>query len=138
MIRRPPRSTLFPYTTLFRSVRLQRDRGAATFSSDLWDGTPEIHIKVVDASFIDQTLHSFGYVIGVTSIQLQAAGRLIRPEVRQLQCLVASVHQRPRIDHLADIKSGPELLANRPERIVRHPRHRGQHDRGPDGHLADP
>src|SRR3712207_8190567 len=24
MIRRPPRSTLFPYTTLFRSVQLQR------------------------------------------------------------------------------------------------------------------
>src|SRR2546425_1857265 len=28
MIRRPPRSTLFPYTTLFRSERL-RDRGLA-------------------------------------------------------------------------------------------------------------
>src|SRR5258708_31789764 len=29
MIRRPPRSTLFPYTTLFRSVRRQRRNGAA-------------------------------------------------------------------------------------------------------------
>src|SRR5207253_4412882 len=27
MIRRPPRSTLFPYTTLFRSVRGRGDRG---------------------------------------------------------------------------------------------------------------
>src|SRR2546427_8837613 len=27
MIRRPPRSTLFPYTTLFRSQRQQRERG---------------------------------------------------------------------------------------------------------------
>src|SRR5690348_17448194 len=26
MIRRPPRSTLFPYTTLFRSVRLRQGR----------------------------------------------------------------------------------------------------------------
>src|SRR2546430_4100764 len=26
MIRRPPRSTLFPYTTLFRSLRAQSDR----------------------------------------------------------------------------------------------------------------
>src|SRR2546430_13400533 len=26
MIRRPPRSTLFPYTTLFRSLRGRRDR----------------------------------------------------------------------------------------------------------------
>src|SRR2546429_8038728 len=29
MIRRPPRSTLFPYTTLFRSVRLERGRRRA-------------------------------------------------------------------------------------------------------------
>src|SRR2546430_7310625 len=29
MIRRPPRSTLFPYTTLFRSVSQLRDRGIA-------------------------------------------------------------------------------------------------------------
>src|SRR5256884_5981288 len=29
MIRRPPRSTLFPYTTLFRSVRDKRIGGAA-------------------------------------------------------------------------------------------------------------
>src|SRR2546426_4935075 len=29
MIRRPPRSTLFPYTTLFRSVLLGRDGGLA-------------------------------------------------------------------------------------------------------------
>src|SRR3712207_7780242 len=28
MIRRPPRSTLFPYTTLFRSLRLTHDRAA--------------------------------------------------------------------------------------------------------------
>src|SRR3712207_8899928 len=29
MIRRPPRSTLFPYTTLFRSARVRRPAGAA-------------------------------------------------------------------------------------------------------------
>src|SRR3712207_8989323 len=29
MIRRPPRSTLFPYTTLFRSVRLDQRHGLA-------------------------------------------------------------------------------------------------------------
>src|SRR5690349_22450459 len=28
MIRRPPRSTLFPYTTLFRSVLVEQARGA--------------------------------------------------------------------------------------------------------------
>src|SRR5256885_12465655 len=34
MIRRPPRSTLFPYTTLFRSVRKQREEVVA-------DGMPK-------------------------------------------------------------------------------------------------
>src|SRR2546422_1200859 len=33
MIRRPPRSTLFPYTTLFRSPTLASSRGASTSSS---------------------------------------------------------------------------------------------------------
>src|SRR3712207_8722088 len=32
MIRRPPRSTLFPYTTLFRSWLALRDRGRFVFS----------------------------------------------------------------------------------------------------------
>src|SRR3712207_8040820 len=43
MIRRPPRSTLFPYTTLFRSVRLRgarrrRDQGLpiAAVASTAW------------------------------------------------------------------------------------------------------
>src|SRR2546422_6753701 len=36
MIRRPPRSTLFPYTTLFRS---QRDRGGAARRSHRRGGT---------------------------------------------------------------------------------------------------
>src|SRR3712207_7511835 len=34
MIRRPPRSTLFPYTTLFRSAARQYDRTAACVRSD--------------------------------------------------------------------------------------------------------
>src|SRR2546429_4491768 len=35
MIRRPPRSTLFPYTTLFRSLPLSRDRGRELDDLDL-------------------------------------------------------------------------------------------------------
>src|SRR5260370_11960798 len=33
MIRRPPRSTLFPYTTLFRSGQVVRDRGGPAGAS---------------------------------------------------------------------------------------------------------
>src|SRR3712207_8892776 len=32
MIRRPPRSTLFPYTTLFRSICIEENRGERTRS----------------------------------------------------------------------------------------------------------
>src|SRR5256885_12522888 len=33
MIRRPPRSTLFPYTTLFRSKEAERPRGRVQYKS---------------------------------------------------------------------------------------------------------
>src|SRR2546423_2156248 len=35
MIRRPPRSTLFPYTTLFRSTELSRQMTTSTTSIDI-------------------------------------------------------------------------------------------------------
>src|SRR2546430_8299277 len=65
MIRRPPRSTLFPYTTLFRSVPLYslvyHDAVVVTFSARderslfqglLFGGVPELPITPVD----DQTM----------------------------------------------------------------------------------
>src|ERR1039458_5454110 len=38
MIRRPPRSTLFPYTTLFRSVERRRQGSALLGCFDCWCG----------------------------------------------------------------------------------------------------
>src|SRR5687768_17817321 len=43
MIRRPPRSTLFPYTTLFRSHRLDIDAEAAQGSADLVHDAGVVH-----------------------------------------------------------------------------------------------
>src|SRR2546430_9696177 len=40
MIRRPPRSTLFPYTTLFRSCRGEHRRPDQNF----WDGSAVEHV----------------------------------------------------------------------------------------------
>src|SRR5690349_24007565 len=39
MIRRPPRSTLFPYTTLFRSPYLGNSRGAGAHGPDIIPST---------------------------------------------------------------------------------------------------
>src|SRR3712207_8421038 len=48
MIRRPPRSTLFPYTTLFRSI-LEDDVEAAL---GLPSGEYDVPLMVVDRSFL--------------------------------------------------------------------------------------
>src|SRR6266498_816842 len=45
MIRRPPRSTLFPYTTLFRSERLQRVLGDLLFVARLDAGGLQLHLQ---------------------------------------------------------------------------------------------
>src|SRR5687767_15214313 len=42
MIRRPPRSTLFPYTTLFRSAHLRRDDDSDASASGILGTLPYI------------------------------------------------------------------------------------------------
>src|SRR5260370_8410648 len=54
MIRRPPRSTLFPYTTLFRSSRIREHFGERVFSTVI----PR-NIKVEEAN--NQAISLFEY-----------------------------------------------------------------------------
>src|SRR5260370_23651576 len=60
MIRRPPRSTLFPYTTLFRSLEVD-DRGLAGFLRRL-ERRPEIrgllHCRAVAAECLRSEEHT--------------------------------------------------------------------------------
>src|SRR2546426_6042614 len=51
MIRRPPRSTLFPYTTLFRSARLVDPEGAGKAPLLIVGGSPERRGVVTSASY---------------------------------------------------------------------------------------
>src|SRR3712207_6879395 len=46
MIRRPPRSTLFPYTTLFRSIGILVDRGKLQWNDKVIKYLP--HFKLSD------------------------------------------------------------------------------------------
>src|SRR5262245_62224973 len=43
MIRRPPRSTLFPYTTLFRSPKISTSSSLAPLATLGWSGQPARH-----------------------------------------------------------------------------------------------
>src|SRR5437764_10860223 len=53
MIRRPPRSTLFPYTTLFRSIRVR-------------------NIRALNGRFNTSITHAYSIVIGSKHITLNA------------------------------------------------------------------
>src|ERR1022692_4012383 len=57
MIRRPPRSTLFPYTTLFRSVRIDSAASPADWAKDPAAGTKRIAQTFREAASIAE---SFG------------------------------------------------------------------------------
>src|SRR3712207_7473531 len=48
MIRRPPRSTLFPYTTLFRSLRAGRGRGEQVLLQHVVDLRRPLEVGVED------------------------------------------------------------------------------------------
>src|SRR3712207_8068824 len=63
MIRRPPRSTLFPYTTLFRSNALRfvadliREGGETDFADSL-----DAQAETTGRSFVDVFRNEYGYL----------------------------------------------------------------------------
>src|SRR3712207_7137580 len=70
MIRRPPRSTLFPYTTLFRSRAVLDDKLSATLRRDLRMNLGKIYAKA--RKLTAQSLAAYG--------EHEAASRLPRSE----------------------------------------------------------
>src|SRR3712207_8726448 len=53
MIRRPPRSTLFPYTTLFRSAGRHAGRRVGRTTSALLEDVQAAHRQLVDLELAD-------------------------------------------------------------------------------------
>src|SRR3712207_7119261 len=89
MIRRPPRSTLFPYTTLFRSYKSQQKNNCAN--------TP----KVSSSTKITTT---FGLALGLVSEELN----VVQPQV--LQIGVYSIRQCRSEEHTSELQSRQYLV----------------------------
>src|SRR5258705_1303669 len=54
MIRRPPRSTLFPYTTLFRSAQPSSEKTTQEQNEQEKQDTPQVDVVTPDAPNIDR------------------------------------------------------------------------------------
>src|SRR2546427_11495992 len=72
MIRRPPRSTLFPYTTLFRS-RLERFFGIAQMAEH-FRGCPVLRIGAPEEHALALTLHGGPELVGGALQPAEALG----------------------------------------------------------------
>src|SRR5256885_5213404 len=70
MIRRPPRSTLFPYTTLFRSGAVHRARGVDHVDGLARDAFSGAHVRRQDH---EQS-------VGLVAAALGEPGRATRPD----------------------------------------------------------
>src|SRR5437016_12359301 len=81
MIRRPPRSTLFPYTTLFRSLGVERIEPVGK----LFD--PHLHQAVDRAETTD---HEDGTILQVFQPGYVFHGRVLRPAMVRV-----AVHATP-------------------------------------------
>src|SRR5256885_5803538 len=97
MIRRPPRSTLFPYTTLFRSLRaharLLYDAAASAKEANL-NG---IGVEVQDfGNFLDRKTFYFRSEEHTSELQspCNLVCRLLLEKKKKLEKLVTSIHHR--------------------------------------------
>src|SRR3712207_9250322 len=98
MIRRPPRSTLFPYTTLFRSKTGGNPFFALQFISSLFAEGLLAFDHVTGLWSWDLTrIHAKGYTDNVVDLMVRMLSRLV-PEaqnaLKQLACLGRSEERR--------------------------------------------
>src|SRR3989449_4418733 len=117
MIRRPPRSTLFPYTTLFRSIQLglaEKNRGRPETATDWFLRAVELD---PDSSVVQFYLGEIYYSRGLNSEALAALERAVElnPDNANAHYLMAFVlgdmgrHQDARVASKRAIQLNPPL-----------------------------
>src|SRR2546425_9992868 len=92
MIRRPPRSTLFPYTTLFRSLRADELTAAASISADEADlGRLRLQLEAGEAAARTrrEEIHTFDLEIDRIQERLRAG----REQATDLEARLAEGEQ---------------------------------------------
>src|SRR3989441_7627273 len=109
MIRRPPRSTLFPYTTLFRSLGVASRAGRAAVTFESRTGTAlRVGLELTFESVLSSPLHvdadgsSFVERHGASLLSRRVATTLTHGQVRmpdQESCVGSSGVRRPRSAH---------------------------------------
>src|SRR5260221_6425392 len=94
MIRRPPRSTLFPYTTLFRS----------SLRTDLWSASPSLRLKSSQPNNIlstSEALVSRAMVIGELLRSEEHTSELQSHSDIVCRLLLEQKRHRPREGHFS-------------------------------------
>src|SRR5947208_17164788 len=90
MIRRPPRSTLFPYTTLFRSLDLTEDDFDFLTSNKVWIATDRSRARRCVEACVYGTLDFVGYPRFPAPVEFIAAviAYYVHPVNIQTACLI--------------------------------------------------
>src|SRR5690606_6629976 len=76
---------------LCKQAGLQRQSRSAPFARNFANGAAEIHVDVVDSTFIDEAPHCSLYVVRIYTVKLQASRRFIGPKVCKFECLLDPV-----------------------------------------------
>src|SRR5262249_7200213 len=99
---------------------------------DLGRGAPEVQVDVVDA-LVDEQPDGVAHVGWIAAVELDGAGRLVRPAAGEQPGHRVPLEETARRDHLRDVERRPEAATEAPERVVRDARHRRQDDGRPHG-----
>src|SRR5258708_19775923 len=114
MIRRPPRSTLFPYTTLFRSLEQRRHSGSGI---DPINRTEKIHLADVDPIVAEDGVRNRHVEVDVRDCHLQEVvlpTEVLARRPRKAYFTVACA----RILHLSHALCESDSLLNPAARII--------------------
>src|SRR5256886_10245480 len=107
MIRRPPRSTLFPYTTLFRSERARYGQVAA-------------ELKVARAAAVQVDAEAAPFELGAADhaalVEQVAGDGVTAPGVAAREAEGDVAHQRRAKDRVLPVRAGADDLADRVRR----------------------